>query len=82
MTVASDFLLELHDLMKKFQLEFYYTNDDGVHIAIDGEVIYTGGLDSDDLAGLRDSIKQHGGNFINKGKEKQANKVIEKSGLC
>lgn len=81
MTVYSDFLLELHDLLKKYQGELYYTNeDDGIHVSCFGYDIFTGVLHADNLGGLREAIRAHGGSFLNKEKEKEADKIMKQNG--
>ena len=52
----SKFLKEFLEFCKKHKAEFYYTtDDDGIHIAVDGVEVYVGLLE-DDLKSLESAV--------------------------
>lgn len=43
--VAEEFLQKLHELLRDYSAEIYYTQaDDGVHVAVFGDDVYVGEL--------------------------------------
>jgi hypothetical protein len=47
---SNEFILEFTALIKKHKACIYYTrNDDGVHIDIDGEDVFTGTIEQGDM---------------------------------